>query len=177
MLTKASALKKVNLLLGNTLDRLKEKVQTSNFEFHQDIRSQSGKISQGENYNMLPYQVLDYPAHFEKTDIFALRTMFWWGHFFSVTLHLQGESLVKYRSSLLTNFDQLLKEELYIAVGNTPWQYHYEPDNYLPLEPEHISIIEQGEFVKLSKKIPVNEFSKLPDFASSFLQRMIRLLA
>ena len=43
------------------------------------------KISKGENYNGFPYVIMDYPATFSKENIFALRTMFWWGNFISIT--------------------------------------------------------------------------------------------
>jgi hypothetical protein len=52
--------------------------------------TQPPKISKGENYRGLPYVMLDYPRIFGKEDVFAIRTMFWWGHYFSVTLHLKG---------------------------------------------------------------------------------------
>src|SRR5688500_20050079 len=55
-----------------------------------EIFAASPKISKGENYMGLPYVMLDYPRCFGKSDTFAIRTMFWWGNFFSVTLHLKG---------------------------------------------------------------------------------------
>ncbi len=50
----------------------------------------SPKISKGENYKGLPWIVLDYPRLFGREDVLAVRTLFWWGHYFSVTLHLKG---------------------------------------------------------------------------------------
>ena len=49
----------------------------------------SAKISKGENMG-LPWVMLDYPRLFGQEDVLAIRTMFWWGHCFSVTLHLKG---------------------------------------------------------------------------------------
>src|ERR1700744_546088 len=49
------------------------------------------KISKGENYKGLPWVMLDYPRVFGREEVFAIRTMFWWGHGFSVTLHLKGK--------------------------------------------------------------------------------------
>ncbi len=46
------------------------------------------KISRGENYEGLPYLILDYPRLFDISNIFTIRIMFWWGNFFSITLHL-----------------------------------------------------------------------------------------
>src|SRR5580704_6024625 len=48
------------------------------------------KISRGEHYRGLPWVMLDYPRAFGREDVLAIRTMFWWGHTFSVTLHLKG---------------------------------------------------------------------------------------
>ena len=31
------------------------------------------------------------PAVFSKENIFAIRTMFWWGNFFSISLHVSGK--------------------------------------------------------------------------------------
>jgi hypothetical protein len=39
------------------------------------------KISKGENYNGLPYVMLDYPRNFKKEKVFAIRSFFWWGTF------------------------------------------------------------------------------------------------
>ena len=50
----------------------------------------SPKISRGENYKGLPWLVLDNPRYFQHNNIFAIRTMFWWGNFFSITLHRLG---------------------------------------------------------------------------------------
>lgn len=176
MLTKGIALKKVDQLLGETRQELKKVVRQSDFQWPGAIAGSTGKISRGENYKLLPFRVLDYPAHFSKTDIFALRTMFWWGNFFSVTLHLQGEPLAQYRDQLLNNFKLLLDQNIYIAVGTSPWQYHYDTNNYLLLQTEHISIIEHGNFVKLSKKIPIQEYNKLPSFAAGYLEQLWQVL-
>ncbi|HEY6901247.1 MAG TPA: hypothetical protein VI233_11410, partial [Puia sp.] len=56
----------------------------------------SPKISKGENYKGLPYVMLDYPRLFGREDVLAIRTFFWWGHGFSVTLHLKGEYRQQY---------------------------------------------------------------------------------
>src|SRR5688572_27384845 len=56
----------------------------------EEVISQKGKISRGENYRGLPYLILDYPRLFSKEGVFAFRTLFWWGHPFSFTIHISG---------------------------------------------------------------------------------------
>src|ERR1700722_6862028 len=53
-----------------------------NVELPQEIKTTAPKISKGENYQGLPYVVLDYPRLFGKENTFAIRTLFWWGNYF-----------------------------------------------------------------------------------------------
>ena len=65
----------------------------------------SPKISKGENYKGLPWLVLDYPRYFNKEDIFAIRTLFWWGNFFSITLHISGKYKMRYEKKIIDSFE------------------------------------------------------------------------
>ncbi|NJO02163.1 MAG: hypothetical protein HC880_11165 [Bacteroidia bacterium] len=85
----------------------------------------TGKISRGENYLNLPYLVLDFPRLINPENIFALRTMFWWGHEFSCTLHLQGLALDHYRNALLENLPQWRGKQIYLSVHQHPWAYYF----------------------------------------------------
>jgi hypothetical protein len=99
------------------------------------------KISRGENYGGLPYVVLDFPRHFDSINIFAIRTMFWWGHEFSSTLHLSGGPKLEVLKGIEEAYDTLAKHHYYIGVNEDPWQHHFEEDNYLP-----VSEMSQGSF-------------------------------
>jgi len=50
LLTKITVLEKVNALLGQTWEELKENVENSNFSFPDGTNLLNGKISRGENY-------------------------------------------------------------------------------------------------------------------------------
>lgn len=170
LLTKINIIEKVNSLLTETRKELLQITKKSNFNFSNKLDLKRSKISKGEYYRGLPYLVLDCPAHFSEKNIFAYRTMFWWGNFFSSTFHLQGESLKKYRNKLINNFDNLLNNDIYISVGKTPWEYHYENDNYVKLDKTHKFFISNCNFLKLSKKIELNEWKSLPEFSTKFLE-------
>jgi hypothetical protein len=73
------------------------------------------KISKGENYKGLPYTVLDYPRHYSKTDIFAYRAMFWWGHGYIFTMLLQGKYLDSFRQNIIDNYS-ILKNKVTTQV-------------------------------------------------------------
>jgi len=126
------------------------------------------KISRGENYSELPYLVLDYPSKFEEDNIFACRTMFLWGCFFSSTIHLQGQYLDRNRQQIKTIAQKLIGTPVYISCGESPWKYSYEPDNYLPLTETSIDQINRNSFIKISQKIELDDYSKVREIASKF---------
>ncbi|KAA3630892.1 MAG: hypothetical protein DWQ02_17210 [Bacteroidetes bacterium] len=175
--TKQEVTVKIRELLGETRKELLKEISRSGFNFPAGTDISTGKISRGENYLQLPYQVLDFPKLFKKEDIFALRTMFWWGHFFSCTLHLQGHSLETYRPSIIRNFEMLQNRGLYICKNDTPWQYHYNPDNYVPVSREHLDVIQQCAFLKISKKITLDQWKTVPGFSIDFFRNMLEVLS
>ena len=176
LLTKATLLEKINTLLRQTREELKGCVENSNFSFPDGTDLLNGKISKGENYKNLPYMVLDYPALFTTKTVFAYRTMFWWGNFFSVTLHLEGIALNYYRNSITINLNKLLEKDVYIGVGDTPWQYHYEKDNYIPLTENHKYFINNCKFLKLSKKLELKKWNDVPEFSTNFFELILSVL-
>jgi hypothetical protein len=122
LLTKSAVLEKVYRLLEETRTELKRIIDSSGFSFPQGTDIVTGKMSRGENYKNLPYMVLDYPTLFTNENTFAFRTMFWWGNFFSFTLHLEGIALDQYRKTIVDNIDKLFDKNIYMGVGETPWQ-------------------------------------------------------
>jgi len=181
LLSKVQITEKVVLLFGCVRDELKKEIEMADFLFRKDADITSGKISKGESYRHLPYVVLDYPKLFSNQSIFAFRTMFWWGNFFSLTMHLQGKALENYRENLLNNIQKIKNSGLYICVNDSPWEYHQEKDNYLScnsLEDKELEkIINEKEFVKLSTKWGLDEWHKLIVEIKTKFNFMLSLLA
>jgi len=175
--TKARALSKVEVLLTRTREALESVVADSSLYFPHGARLAGGKIARGENYRGLPYRVLDQPALLTADDIFAFRTMFWWGHFFSATLHLQGLSLERYRNGLMDQLEELAAGGLYLSVGPTPWEYHYGRDNYVLIQPAHRAHLERCSFLKLSRRLELGEWKRLPEFAAASLHGLLGQLS
>jgi len=175
--TKARALAKVEALLAETRNALEAVTMNSALTFPRGATLAGGKVARGENYRGLPYRVLDQPALLTAGDVFAFRTMFWWGHFFSATLHLQGPSLERYRHGLMDRLEDLAGGDLYISVGETPWEYHYGRDNYLPLRPGHRLHLERCSFLKLSRRLELTEWQQLPAFSAAYLKWLLHRLA
>ncbi|HAN66480.1 MAG TPA: hypothetical protein DCQ34_09615 [Chitinophagaceae bacterium] len=162
ILTKHSVIDTVYNLFGLQVPVI-QKVFLGPHDFPEEIRQSSPKISRGEQYLKLPYVVLDYPRMFQKQDIFALRTFFWWAGFVSITIQVSG----KYKG-LLKNFmcaDVQTKADLYCCVSDDPWAHHFGPDNYQPFseltKSERRSIYEGRDFVKLAIKYPLSEWNQM----------------
>ena len=81
ILTKRSVMEKVDQVLGSIAENQKLIIEKEKNRLPQEVIKSEPKISRGENYLQLPYMLLDYPRFFDTENIFAVRTMFWWGNF------------------------------------------------------------------------------------------------
>lgn len=157
---------------------LHQEVQRASFPFPKGTFLKAGKISKGEQYQELPYFILDYPRLFTKKEVFAFRTMLWWGHHFSTTLHLQGSFLEANKKQIIRN---LVKDKgLYFCVNKQPWEYHYEPHNYLmirDLQENELDLqIRNNGFIKISNFIPVTAWDDFSSFTLTSFARFLKCL-
>ena len=176
LITKRTALAKIDNLLAETQSNLKMIWETNRHRFPELPSVRLPKISRGENYRGLPWRVLDYPAIFEKEDIFAFRTMFWWGNFFSITLHLQGKYLREYSRTIYRNHRNFRAKPYFVSTGESPWEYHYEKDNYLPADKVSLNNMDNLKFLKISTKLSLDNWNTLEKEAGDFLSAILPVL-
>jgi hypothetical protein len=93
----------------------------------------SPKISKGENYQGLPYVMLDYPRLFGREDVLAIRTFFWWGHSFSVTVHLKGTYRDRYLPVLQQRWADLAAAGFHVGISEDEWRHEHVPETYRPI--------------------------------------------
>ena len=121
------------------------------------------KISRGEQYGGLPYVMLDYPRYFTKEDIFAVRTMFWWGNHFSITLHLKGSFKLQLEDKIIEGNRFPEREKWHIQLCGDEWQHHPTADSHRLLadfrSKEEKENIRKSGFLKISYYIPINEWN------------------
>lgn len=133
ILTKNRIIEKLKGILASVQETMVSSPEVSGEPALQPYFSIPPKISKGENYNGLPYLILDYPRYFKPEGIFALRTMFWWGHFFSVTLHISGIEKLVHMPKVVNAYHLLAQHEYYIGINPNPWEHHFEPSNYISI--------------------------------------------
>lgn len=132
-----------------------------------EILKTSGKISRGENYIGLPWLVLDYPRCFVKDNIFAVRTMFWWGRFFSTTLHVSGKWQQYITGRLLKKFATLKENGFALNSFGDEWMHDTSHNTYIPLKGLTAEVFEeklhQAAFVKIAAYTDIKEIDKAPE--------------
>ncbi|HMO33653.1 MAG TPA: hypothetical protein PKE63_03435 [Lacibacter sp.] len=133
ILTKNAILSKVITLFGQTAVGYSEQLKQSRLP--EALREQSPKISRGEQYNGLPYAMLDLPRSFGREDVFAIRSFFWWGHVFSVTLHLKGVYREQYAAAVERAAAGGRLEGAWVNLGTAEWVHHADEGSWARLEP------------------------------------------
>ncbi|HWJ92139.1 MAG TPA: hypothetical protein VNR87_13560 [Flavisolibacter sp.] len=128
ILTKNSVLNKMKQLLESVQVMQMNMVEQRRLQ-HNEPFIISPKISRGENYMGLPYLILDYPRASTADSLFFIRTMFWWGNFFSSTLHMSGRFKETFLSGIMAAYPQL--RDLFIGINEDPWIHHFEATNYV----------------------------------------------
>jgi hypothetical protein len=180
ILTKNHILQKAKYMLEYLQSEQQQFLQAHPSIFPAEVMPIPPKISKGENYKGLPYLVLDHPRFFGKSDHLAIRSMFWWGNFFSITLHVSGSYKKLYENKIEESFNLLKKENFFIGVSNDQWEHHFETSNYLPLNEMNDVVfknyISNKDFIKLAKRIPLGQWNEAGDILFTSFHQLIRWL-
>jgi len=178
ILTKNRIIEKVYNLFGSLSEVYKERLNIYAGLLPAEVFAYSPKIYKGENYLSLPYVMMDYPRVFLKEDVFAIRSFFWWGNYFSVTLHLSGRFLQSFKNDIRLNLEKGDKEDYFVYINNEQWQHHFEETNYKPLrEIESVEKILNQPFIKIAKKIPLTQWNNILEFYANNYTDLIRMLS
>jgi hypothetical protein len=178
ILTKRSIIEKISQLFGNMHHVYKEILQNENLPVGLFPEDKLGKISKGENYLGLPYVILDYPAVFNKENICAIRTMFWWGNFFSISLQLAGKKLLAHKS-FSKSFFYLKEKNFFICINEDQWEHNFDPTNFInatEFKAINKKQIFERNFLKISKKIALNSWDDTPEFLGKTFKEIVEFL-
>jgi len=178
ILTKNAVIAKVYDLFGQLSEAYRTELEKHPGLLEDEPGFRSPKIAKGEQYQGLPWVMLDHPRYFSETHTFAIRSFFWWGNCCSITLQLSGSFLEKYAETIQQYFDadNHSRKDWYIGVGNDPWQHHFDESNYQPLEKYTGAPFATLGFIKLAKKIPLRNWDALPVFFEENYRDILRML-
>jgi len=179
ILTKNAIIQKAISLFGMLADDMKAMLEKASLP--EDVKMATPKISRGENYKGLPYAILDYPRLFTHENIFAIRTMFWWGNYFSITLHLKGNYKDMYQAAVNKNISLLAEKQFNICISPDQWRHELQDDNYISLsrvtEKEILALIQKNQFLKLSAKVEFAHWDDSAIILMGLFTQIIQVLA
>jgi hypothetical protein len=149
ILTKRSVMDKVAALLGDMAERYRT------LALHAPFGDRFPKLTRGENYEGLPYMILDYPASWEQEHAFAVRTFFWWGHYFALFLHLKGRYREQYAPKILLSLGSPWR----LAISDDEWIHTVHGEGYVgsPFNAE------MPAYFKVAMTIPLNQWDNVYD--------------
>jgi hypothetical protein len=180
ILTKRAIIEKVYHLFGELAANFTGIVEKNRQHLPEVMLGTEPKISKGENYLQLPYVVLDYPRAYHKANSLAIRTMFWWGNFFSITLYVSDQYKEELERSLLQQLALLQQQEWFICINNDQWEHHFENSNYIPVNEKNKVEIEdittQQHFIKIAAKFSLQQWNEMPLLLEEMFNTMIQLL-
>ena len=167
ILTKNAILQKIKSFFEEVQMKQQDILKKYSSQLPEEVLKISPKISRGENYKGLPWLVLDNPRHFQHNNIFAIRTMFWWGNFFSITLHLSGNNKNDLLKNLTDHVSILAKSDFFIYNGTKEWEHDIDPGSYKKLsainKDELQKIFSANNFLKLAVKFTVESLEAVEE--------------
>ncbi len=195
ILTKNRIIAKVDRLFGMLAEAYSQEIKDKGI-LPNEVLKISPKISKGENYEGLPWVMLDHPRYFTKEDVFAIRSFFWWGHFASITLQLKGRYVERFRVEGLGlkaeserqnaksrkpgsgGERQDIGSEWFLCCNGTDeWQHHFGEDNYKLLSLFPLEELHRLPFIKLAKKIPLQEWDNMDIFFTAAFTEIMGMLS
>ena len=167
ILTKNAILQKIKSFFEEVQPKQQEILSMYSSRLPMEVLKISPKISRGENYKGLPWLVLDNPRHFEHKNIFAIRTMFWWGNFFSVTLHISGRYKNDLSEKLFNNIVSATDHDLMIYDGEKEWEHDLDPAFYKYVkdlnDTELKDAFRRNAFLKIAIQCKIDSLSVVED--------------
>ena len=95
---------------------------------------------------------------------------------------MKGTYLAKYGPSIDRYFDLFGKyanetKDWFIGVSTDPWQHHFEKSNYIPIANWNGATVTKLPFLKLAKKIPLQEWDDIDQFLIVHFNRILSMLS
>jgi len=172
----------VILELFNRLQLELNTVWSRHLHLKKEYHTAAAKIFRGENYLGYPYINLDFPRLFNNDNVFAFRTMLWWGKHISFSLHLQGKAFEQEAGKLFTALRSFEHRNYFICHHASPWEYHFGDDNFIAVEEvlandTLFQKIKENSFLKISRKLELMEYKLLVETGKNTFEELMNCLS
>lgn len=171
ILTKNRIIAAANAVLGQACSHYLILLQQAK-DIPAAVKQISPKIYNGENYQGLPWVMLDYPRYFTREAELAIRSYFWWGHYFSITLQISGLFIEMFAAKL----QQLavVQTDWLLLTAEDKWQHVIDNSNTTPLANITCSALMEKPFIKVVKKIPLQQWVEAPAFFQDSFEALMK---
>lgn len=180
ILTKNRLMEQTRLLLADLQDQQLRCISAASDWLPPEVAAIPPKISRGENYEGLPWLMLDLPRLFSASDQFAIRSFFWWGNGFSLSLQLKGQYQLQFGPAFGPHQSLLAQEGWQLGIHRDPWQHHFRQDNYQPVSllapTDWDTHLRQHPFLKLSYILPVTQWEEIPVVFGKQYQLLLKIM-
>lgn len=127
------------------------------------------KISKGENYEGMPWVMLDYPRCFnKKVGNFACRIFFRWGHYYLLQFQVSKSFLPDLMHILRQKKVpvSLFKYPIYVGYPEDPWNFQIPQAGLKLYNPDSFSEnLQTDEIFKIAVAVPLNDFETLVELS------------
>ncbi len=178
LLLKNEIIQKVKIFFGELCNDFRNEILACQSNLITPLSLDFQKISRGENHEGLPFVILDFPAIFSKEEVFAIRSLFWWGNFCSITLHLKGKYKIAYMPKIL---EAKQSDDWLIGMSGNEWEHSIEKNHYEFLrncdrESENFQMNLRKPFFKMAKKMDLSNWDAIPGFFKENFQEILKML-
>ena len=160
-LAKAAIMRKVRSCLDAIHEALQPELNGAHLLAPNGFDPEACQFVKGEHLDHYPYQYLDYPKHFSRTNKFTFRSLFWWGHHFVFAMILEGEHLHQYKTNLIDRYAHIADRDLCLCLGHSLWEWRRGAGYTLALtsdrRTEAAAVLSHRPFFKLARFVPMTD--------------------
>jgi hypothetical protein len=154
-------MRKVRQQLEATLKIIQGELKGASLVSPHGFNSNKTQLVKGEHLESFPYQYLDCPKHFEGTEKFTFRTLFWWGHHLACALLLEGANVKRYKRHMVDRYHRLAGHELEISLAPTLWEWKRGEGYTLAITHDRkaqiASVLAERRFLKIVRFVPLTD--------------------
>ena len=178
ILTKNRIVEKIANGFGMLAENILSDIQVAYPAIAREVSVSGYKISRGEKYQGLPYLILDLPRIFGKENILAIRVLFWWGNYFSITLHTKG----KYSQELMKTISggALDDDNLSISFSGDEWNHDLRHADYQPYSDIDNALLnaryDHNGFLKLARSVNLADWEDAERVLYVQFQKFLKLI-
>jgi len=154
---------KIRKILEQLLPGLRQELTGHSLLIPEGCSLDAFQFVKGEHLEECPYQYLDFPRFYSKTEKFAFRSLFWWGHHIVFSLLIEGGYLRRYKENLINRYSELADHQLCLGISPTLWEWKQGAGFTIDLnrtkKSEVAAVLANRPFFKLSHFVPWNHHS------------------